>query len=150
MNSAEQFVQTLFRAGTPFAGKDLTPIVCFDSESVLSAQAVVSMQHARRDGAAFATTMRTLYECLPTFVWSPELTFQTLSAESALAFVKEIKAQLDAGEFDLSDLPEDFLGGMKLAKRGVEAQLGIGGQEGGKTAQRAPAAPRPKHSKKQS
>lgn len=142
MNSAEQFVQTLFRAGTPYEGKDITPIVCFDSESVLAAQAVVSMQHARRDGAAFAPTMKTLYECLPTFVWSAELQFQSLAAEAALAFVKEIKPLLDAGEFEIDDLPEDFLSSMKLAKRSVEARLGVGGQEGGKTAQRSGGTPK--------
>lgn len=139
MNSAEQFVQTLFRAGTPYPGKAITPIICFDSESALIAQATVALQHAQATKQSFPAAVKTLYECLPTFVWDASLAFTPLDAELALAFTKQIKAQLLSRD-DIGDLPEGFLDHIKLTDKAIRAQLGIGGQAGGKTKQVTKAA----------
>jgi superfamily II DNA or RNA helicase len=138
MSSAEQFVQVILRSGTPFKGKVKSSILCFDSESLLVAQAVVASQRSRNTAEPIAQVMATMYRCLPTLVWSPDLKFQEIDAVLALSETKKIlmkNAGLDF-EFEIpnsalfNELLEADLPEKEIAK--IRMELGLGGQKGAK------------------
>jgi superfamily II DNA or RNA helicase len=138
MSSAEQFVQVILRSGTPYKGKTKASILCFDSESLLVAQAIVASQRSRNTGEPVAQVMSTMYRCLPTLVWSPDLQFQEIDAALALSETKKIlmkNAGLDF-EFEISnsavfnELLEAEFPKAELEK--IKIDLGLGGQTGGK------------------
>lgn len=137
INSAELLVQLSLRVGTSFEGKNNCNVVCFDSEQMITAQAVMAQMKARTTGESLIEILRDLNNCLPTLVWNG-ISFISISAEKILERTKNIVSKINTddiefeSEIDTSVLKElmEFIG---LDISSYSEIIGLGGQEGGKT-----------------
>lgn len=106
VNSAETFVQTLFRCMTPFAGKTKADLYELDSEARYKVINEVVKVHGALNGKSDLQSCRELLDCIAIESWSGEkMEFETEVAEKFLKKVKSIPTYYNMEDvFDFSSL----------------------------------------------